>query len=456
MLRTKKRSRATFRCGNAFFRNVPAWNLPNAASAEKIIRVMATVRPFAALRPPKNLAEKVSSLPYDVMSHAEAVKMAASNPFSFLHVCRADIDTSEARIHAPETYAKSRENLEKFIAAGTLLRDDAPCFYIYRQIMRGRVQTGIVGCASVDEYLDGTIKKHELTRKEKELDRIEHFDACSAQTEPVFLAYRKHEGIAAAVREWIKFHAPEYDFRTSDGVSHIFWKIDDPAVIETVRKGFADVPEMYIADGHHRTASSAAVSARRRAAHPDFRGDEEYNFLMAVIFCDEDLFIMDYNRVVKDLNGLSEAEFLEKIGEKFDVVPAPYQENGYAPKRRHEFGMFLGGRWFSLMAKAGTFDEAHPTESLDCAILQANLLAPVLGVNDPRTDSRIDFIGGVRGIAELERRCREDGNAVAFSLFPVTMDDLFRVADAGEIMPPKSTWFEPKLRSGLFVHEIER
>ncbi len=417
---------------------------------------MATVRPFAALRPPKNLAEKVSSLPYDVMNHDEAVAMARGNAQSFLHVCRADIDTSEALIHAPETYAKSRENLEKFVAAGTLVRDEKPCFYIYRQMLWGRVQTGIVGCASVDEYLDGTIRKHELTRKEKELDRIEHFDACSAQTEPVFLAYRKHEGIAAVVREWIRFHRPDYDFRTDDGVSHILWKVDDDAAIAAIRDGFAEVPALYIADGHHRTASSAAVSARRRAAHPDYAGTEEFNFLMAVIFCDEDLFIMDYNRVVRDLNGLGEAEFLAKISEKFDVAPAG-TPGPFAPRRKHEFGMFLGGRWYAVAARAGTFDEADPIASLDCAILQANLLAPVLGIADPRTDARIDFVGGIRGLGELERRCRESGNgAVAFALFPVTMADLFRVADAGEIMPPKSTWFEPKLRSGLFLHEIER
>ncbi|MCD8283296.1 MAG: DUF1015 family protein [Opitutae bacterium] len=414
---------------------------------------MATVRPFAALRPPKNLAEIVSSLPYDVISHAEAVEAARGNARSFLHICRADIDTSEAQIHAPETYAKSRDNLERFVAEGTLVRDNKPCFYIYRQIMRGRAQTGIVGCASVDEYLNGTIKKHELTRKEKELDRIEHFDACSAQTEPVFLAYRKHDGIATVVSEWINSHEPEYDFTSSDGVSHILWKVDDDAAIEVIRLGFEEVPALYIADGHHRTASSAAVSARRRATHPDFRGDEEFNFLMATIFCDEDLFVMDYNRVVKDLNGLSENDFLARISEKFEIVATTMSG---APKRKHEFGMFLGGRWLSIVARPGTFNAEHPIESLDCAILQANLLGPVLGIADPRTDTRIDFVGGIRGIAELERRCREEGNAVAFALFPVAMADLFRVADAGEIMPPKSTWFEPKLRSGLFVHEIER
>ena len=378
--------------------------------------------------------------------------MAAGNPSSFLHICRADIDTSEAEIHDPVTYEKSYENLTDFLRRGFLVRDAAPYYYIYRQIMWGRVQTGIVGCASVDEYLNNTIRKHELTRKEKELDRICHFDACSAQTEPVFLAYRKHEGISAAMREWIKFHKPEYDFTTEDGVTHILWPVTDPEVIETIRRGFEEVPTLYIADGHHRTASSAAVSAKRRAEHPDFTGQEEFNYLMAVTFCDEDLFIMDYNRVVGDLNGLSQDEFLAAVGTKFEVRPA--SEAPHAPRAKHEYGMCLGEQWYSITAKPGTFDESHPIESLDCAILQTNLLAPILGIDDPRTSPRIDFVGGIRGLAELQERAGTSG--VAFALYPVTMGDLFRVADSGEIMPPKSTWFEPKLRSGLFVHEIER
>lgn len=414
---------------------------------------MSTIRPFAALRPPKQYAEQVSSLPYDVMSHEEACRMAAGNVSSFLHICRADIDTSEEEIHDEITYAKSRDNLQDFIRRGFLVRDAAPCYYIYRQIMWGRVQTGIVGCASVDEYLNGTIKKHELTRKEKELDRINHFDACSAQTEPVFLAYRKHEGISSAVREWIKFHKPEYDFTSGDGVTHILWPVDDPAVIDTIRRGFEEVPALYIADGHHRTASSAAVSARRREQHPDYTGNEEFNYLMAVTFCDEDLFIMDYNRVVADLNGHSCEEFTRLIGEKFDVVPAD-KMGPVSPRAKHSFGMCLCGKWYTITAKSGTFDEQHPIHSLDCSILQENLLAPILGIDDPRTSPRIDFVGGIRGLHELEARAGKDG--VAFALYPVSMADLFRVADSGEIMPPKSTWFEPKLRSGLFVHEIEQ
>lgn len=330
---------------------------------------MSTLHPFPALRPPRELAARVSSLPYDVMNHREAKEMAAGNDASFLHICRSDIDTSEAAIHAPETYAKARENLERFVREGYLFRDERPSFYIYRQIMWGRVQTGIVGCASVDEYASGAIKKHELTRREKELDRIEHFDACSAQTEPVFLAYRKHEGLSAIIREWIKFHKPEYDFTTEDGVTHILWPVSEPGTVEDIRKSFEEVDALYIADGHHRTASSAAVSARRRQRHPDYTGQEEFNYLMAVVFCDEDLFIMDYNRVIRDLNGLTEEEFMEKLRTSFDINPVDtIPGEGYAPRAKHEFGMYLNGRWYSATAKPGTFPAGHPIESLDCAI----------------------------------------------------------------------------------------
>ena len=412
---------------------------------------MATIRPFAALRPPKAYAEQVSSLPYDVMNNAEATAMAAGNPSSFLHICRADIDTGAAAIHDPECYERSAQNLADFITKGFLVREGKPCYYIYRQMMWGRVQTGIVGCASVQEYLDGTIKRHELTRHEKELDRIMHFDACSAQTEPVFLAYRKHEGISHAINEWIKFHKPEYEFMTDDGVTHILWPVDDEGVIANIQQGFDETPYLYIADGHHRTASSAAVSAKRREAKPNYTGEEEFNFLMAVSFCDEDLFIMDYNRVVTDLNNLNVADFITAVTEKFEISPA----HTGTPAGSHCFGMYVDGQWYSIRAKEGSFDAAHPIESLDCAILQANLLAPILAIEDPRTSPRIDFVGGIRGLDALEARVNSGEMAVAFSLYPVSMDELFHVADSGEIMPPKSTWFEPKLRSGLFVHKIE-
>ena len=416
---------------------------------------MATLRPFAALRPPAGYAEQVSSLPYDVMNHREAKEMASGKPTSFLHICRSDIDLAdESLIHEPEAYAKARENLLEFEKKGILVRDAKPCFYIYRQMMWGRVQTGIVGCASVDEYLDGTVKKHELTRREKELDRICHFDVCSAQTEPVFLAYRKHEGISREINEWIKFHKPTYEFTTDDGVSHLLWPVDDDGVIARMVKGFEETDALYIADGHHRSASSAAVSKKRRQSHPDYTGNEEFNYLMAVVFCDEDLFIMDYNRVVRDLNGLDSAAFLKTLDDAFIVTPVA-SEGGYAPKKKHEFGMYLDEQWYSLVLKEGKCDENDAIESLDCSVLQNLVLQPILGIDDPRTSERIDFVGGIRGLGELERRCK-DGMKLAFSLYPVTMADLFKVADDGKIMPPKSTWFEPKLRSGLFVHTVEQ
>lgn len=419
---------------------------------------MATVRPFPALRPLPHLAEQVSALPYDVMNHEEAVEMARGKVHNFLHVSRSDIDLdSPDKIHDDEAYEKARENLFSFISKDILHRDPAPCFYIYRQMMNGRVQTGIVATVSVDEYLDGTIKKHELTRKEKELDRIRHFDACGAQTEPVFLAYRKSDEINQITNEWIKFHKPDYEFDSEDGITHILWAIDDQGVNGAIKLHFSQIPSLYIADGHHRTASGAETCLLRRQQHPDYTGDEEFNFLMAVIFPDEDLFIMDYNRVIKDLNGLSTEQFLEKVEEKFTLAKAGSTGSPYRPMEKHSFGMYLEGQWYLLQAKEGTFPPEDPINSLDCAILQNNLLSPVLGIDDPRTNTRIDFIGGIRGLDELERRCNpETGDMkVAFSLCPVTMEDLFHVADAGEIMPPKSTWFEPKLRSGLFVHTFD-
>lgn len=416
---------------------------------------MATVRSFPFLRPVARYAEQTSCLPYDVMSHHEAKAMAAGKIHSFLRIARSDIEFhDESLIHAPETYAKARENLLLFEKEGVLARDPESRFGIYRQIMNGRVQTGLVGTVSVDEYLDGSIKRHELTRKEKELDRICHFEACSAQTEPVFLAYRRDLVLEHLMNEWIKFHKPDYDFTSDDGVTHIFWSVDDEATIASLREAFERIDSLYIADGHHRTASGVETCLRRRKENPAYTGDEEFNFLMAVIFPDEDLFIMDYNRVVRDLNGLDRQDFLLAVESAFIVEPTG--EKLPRPTRKHEFGMFLDGLGYKLTVREGLYDENDPIASLDCAILQDKLLAPVLGIDDPRTNSRIDFIGGIRGPDELERRCdpHKGDMRVAFSLYPVTMDDLFRVADAGQIMPPKSTWFEPKLRSGLFVHSF--
>lgn len=418
---------------------------------------MAIVRPFPALRPAPELAAVVSCLPYDVMNHQEACEMARGNEISFLHVSRSDIDLdSPDKIHDDEAYAKARENLVALERNNVLRRDSAPGFYIYRQTMNGRPQTGIVACVSVDEYLEGSIKRHELTRKEKELDRIRHFDVCGAQTEPVFLAYRESETVNSHVDEWISSHAPAYDFVSSDGVGHVLWHVDESAVISALKDAFSSVPTLYIADGHHRTASGVETCRRRRETCPDYTGEEEFNFLMAVIFPDSDLLIMDYNRVVRDLNGLTVEAFMSGLEKSFAIVPQN-EKQVFRPVNRHEFGLYLDGRWYALMAKGGSFPENDPINSLDCALLQNNVLSPLLGIQDPRTDTRIDFIGGIRGLEELERRCAPDTGdmRVAFALSPVTMADLFSVADAGEIMPPKSTWFEPKLRSGLFVHSFD-
>lgn len=414
---------------------------------------MAVVRPFAAVRPRKDVVDKVICLPYDVMNRKEAKEMAKGNPFSYLHVVRSEMDVPEEMDqYDPLVYQTARKNLDQFQADGVLVQDQAPLYYIYRQIMWGRVQTGIVACTSIDEYLNDTIKKHEFTRPVKEVDRINNFDVCDAHTEPVFLSYKKNDEINEIVNDWIKFHMPTYNVTTEDEITHIFWPIDDQEKIERLQALFAGIDYLYIADGHHRSASSVKVGLKRREENPNYDGTEEFNFFMAVIFPDEDLFIMDYNRVVKDLNGHSKEDFLAKIGEKFEV--AVVGTDAYKPMAARNFGMFLDGQWYRLTAKPGIFDDKDPVDRLDVSILQKNLLHPVLGIEDPRTDNRIDFIGGIRGLGELERRCGLDMQ-VAFSMYPTTMADLIAIADAGEVMPPKSTWFEPKLRSGMFVHKMK-
>ncbi|PLX35029.1 MAG: DUF1015 domain-containing protein [Clostridiales bacterium] len=415
---------------------------------------MATVRPFMGIRPRKELASEVASLPYDVMNREEAKKMAEGNPKSFLHIVRSEIDMEDSvDIHHDSVYDKARENLDRFIDEKTIVQDQEPRLYIYRQIMNGRVQTGIVGCTSIDEYESGIIKRHEFTRPEKELDRINNFDRTDANTAPIFLSYRKNDGLNRIINDWIKFHMPEYNFTSEDDITHIVWVIDSEDIISRITEIFKGVEYLYIADGHHRTASSAKVGMKRREANPDYTGEEEFNFFLSVIFPDEDLFIMDYNRVVKDLNGLETGEFMEKAGEKFEIEKHGGQEP-YKPMEKRTFGMFLGGAWYKLSAKPGTWDDTDPVDRLDVSILQKNLLEPVLGIGNPRTDQRIGFVGGIRGLKELERRVETD-MAVAFSMYPTTMDDLLSIADAGMVMPPKSTWFEPKLRSGLFVHRLK-
>ncbi len=415
---------------------------------------MAIVRPFRAVRPAKDYADKVISLPYDVMNREEAAKMAEGNPCSFLHICRSEIDLPQVENpYSEQVYTKARKNIDDFLANEILIRDEKPLLYIYKQIMDGRSQVGIVGCVSIDEYLNNTIKKHEFTRVEKELDRINHFDRCNTNTEPVFLTYRDDKRLRTLIEGWMNGHGPEYDFTTKDGIGHTLWAIDDQSVIRSLITLFSEIENLYIADGHHRSASAVKVGQKRREEHPDYTGDEEFNFFMAVIFPDVDLKIFDYNRVVKDLNGLSGEAFLGKVSEKFTVEPAASQNGPYRPEAKHTFGMYLKDQWYKLTAKAEIICDEDVIKCLDVSILQENLLQPILGIEDPRTDKRIDFVGGIRGLEELERRVAKDME-VAFALYPVSISDLLAVSDKGMVMPPKSTWFEPKLGSGLFMHEL--
>ncbi len=414
---------------------------------------MAVVRPFKGLRPKnQEIAENMISLPYDVMNRKEAKEMAGNNPYSFLKIVRSEINLDDSvDAYSKEVYEKAKSVLNSWTDEGVLVQDKKPVFYIYRQIMEERVQTGIVGCTSIDDYMNDIIKKHEFTRKEKELDRINHFDITDANTEPVFLTYKKNMRINEIINEWIDENKATYEVVTDDGIAHIVWVLDEPKLVEEISSIFADIKYLYIADGHHRSASAVETGKKRRLEKPDYTGEEEFNRFLAVIFPDEDLYVMDYNRVIKDLNGLTKVDFLARIEEKFIVKEATISP--YKPLKKKEYGMFLEGDWYVLTPKEGSYPAKDPVLSLDAAILQNNLLAPILGIEDPRTDKRIDFIGGIRGLKELEKRVNEDMK-VAFALYPVTIDDLMGVADAGKVMPPKSTWFEPKLRSGLFVHKL--
>lgn len=413
---------------------------------------MAIFKPFAALRPIPEYASRVAALPYDVMNSDEARVAVKGNPYSFLHIDKAEIDLPETTdIYAAEVYEKAAENLKKYETDGICKTDEAPCFYIYRQIMNGREQTGLVGCACVDDYINNNIKKHELTRADKEADRIRHVDICDANTGPIFLCYRDSKGITEIIDAYKK-NTPVYDFVTDDGITNTVWVIDDAAVCAQLSALLKESGDFYIADGHHRCASAVNVAKKRREQNPNYDGTEEFNYFLAVLFPAESLEIMDYNRVVKDLNGNSEEEFIEKISKDFTVCDTD-SKCAYHPKEKHTFGMYLNGKWYKLTAKDGTFDESDPVGRLDVSILQNNLLTPVLGIGDPRTDKRIDFIGGIRGLGELERLV-DNGMKVAFSMYPTTLDDLMSIADAGLTMPPKSTWFEPKLLSGLFIHKL--
>jgi uncharacterized protein (DUF1015 family) len=414
---------------------------------------MAVVRPFKAVRPAKDLADKVAALPYDVMNSEEAREMVKDNPHSFLHVDKAEIDLDKTiDLYDKKVYDKARENLYRMINDGILIEDDKPLLYIYRQVMNGRVQTGLVGCTSIDDYMNNIIKKHEHTRADKEQDRINHVDYCDSNTGPIFLTYKAQDEIDDIVSKWTE-KEPIYNFVSEDGISHIVWVIECDKDINKLTSLFKGVDYLYIADGHHRAASAVKVGQMRRNQYPDYTGEEEFNSFLSVIFPDKDLYIMDYNRVVKDLNGLSTEEYMLKVSDSFEI--SRYEGEGpYKPTCKHTYGMYLDGQWYELTAKVGTYDPEDPVDRLDVSILQKNLLSPILGINDPRTDKRIDFVGGIRGLGELERRV-EHGMKVAFSMYPTTIQDLMDIADAGKVMPPKSTWFEPKLRSGLFVHKLK-
>ena len=414
---------------------------------------MAVIRPFRAIRPAQGLAEQTAALPYDVYNRQEAKEAVKDAPLSFLRIDRAEtcfddsVDTYDARV-----YEKARELLAEQIQDGVYVTEEKPCYYLYELVMDGRSQTGIVGCASIDDYERGVIKKHENTRADKEEDRIRHVDALNAQTGPIFLAYRDRDDLREVVLRQKK-NAPLYDFTSEDGISHRVYRVEGDEDTGRIRELFGNMEQIYIADGHHRCASAVKVGQKRRREHPGYTGEEEFNYFLSVLFPDSELKILDYNRVVRDLNGLTEEAFLQEIAEQFSVECTG--KEAVRPARKGQFGMYLGGRWYCLSAKdTDAGKKTNPVEGLDVSLLQDTLLGPVLGIKDPKTDKRIDFVGGIRGLSELERRVHTD-MAAAFSLYPTSIAELFAVADAGLLMPPKSTWFEPKLRSGLFIHSIE-
>ncbi|MCM1048890.1 MAG: DUF1015 family protein [Clostridiales bacterium] len=411
---------------------------------------MADIIPFKALRPREDLVEKIAALPYDVYSREEARKKVEGDFYSFLRIDRAETQfPKDYDMYAPEVYEKAHDILWDMVSRGEFVREKNDAYYVYELVMNGRSQTGIAACASVDDYENQVIKKHENTRADKEADRIRHVDACNAQTGPIFLAYRQRQDINEQI-EKAKKRKPLYDFKADDGIIHRVWIIDDEESVRAIKEGFAQVDSVYIADGHHRCASAVRVSQMRRKQNPDYDGSEAFNYFLSVMFPDEQLLIMDYNRVVKSLNGYTEEEFLIKTGEIFAV-----QEMGkeaYRPKKKGEIGMYLKDTWYKLSIK-GDMLMGEPVEDLDVAILQKYLLNPVLSILDPKVDKRIDFVGGIRGLGELERRVKTDCKA-AFAMYPTDIHELFAVSDAGKLMPPKSTWFEPKLRSGIFIHSL--
>lgn len=425
---------------------------------------MAIVRPFSCVRPREDMVSQVAALPYDVYSRQEAAAAAKDHPYSFLRVDRAEMHfADDMSMYDSRVYEKAREILESWITDGVLMTDEGDNYYLYQLTMNGRSQTGFVGCSSVDDYLEQVIRKHENTREDKEQDRIRHVDVTGAHTGPIFLAYREQETLSEIMGK-VLLEEPLYDFVSEDGIGHKVWRIVDKSLVEAVECGFAQVPCTYIADGHHRAASAVKVGLKRRAENPGYTGEEPFNYFLSVLFPESQLMIMDYNRVVKDLNGLTEEDFFTKVqkcftvecvskvsdGEESDAEPGAY---AYRPTEKGTFGMYLGGTWYKLTIR-DEYKSGDPVAGLDVSLLQDHLLNPILGIQDPRTDSRIDFVGGIRGLGELEKRV-DTGMAVAFSMYPTSIQELFEVADAGLLMPPKSTWFEPKLRSGIFIHMLE-
>jgi len=415
---------------------------------------MATLKAFKGLRPPKSIVKQLASRPYDVLNSEEARQEANDNPYSLLHIIKPEIDLPEdIDIHSQPVYDMAKSNLEEFKSQGWLVADQDESLYIYGQTMFGKTQYGIVGCASVDDYMNNVIKKHELTRPDKEEDRMKHVRITNANMEPVFFSYPAVEAIDDIVNEVIKNQKHEYDFVAADGVGHHFWVVNDQAKVKKITELFAAIPSTYVADGHHRTAAAALVGNEKKKANPNHTGNEEYNFFLAVHFPDNQLTIIDYNRVVTDLNGLDSEQFIEKLKQSFSV-----EDKGteiYKPNRLHNFSMYLDGHWYSLTANNNTYNDNDPIGVLDVTILTNEVLEPVLGIDDLRRSNRIDFVGGIRGLGELKKRVDSGEMRVAFALYPVSMAQLINIADSGKIMPPKTTWFEPKLRSGLVVHELD-
>ncbi|MBO6035094.1 MAG: DUF1015 domain-containing protein [Paludibacteraceae bacterium] len=413
---------------------------------------MAIVKPFKGVRPPKDLVEQVASRPYDVLNSEEARTEAEGNEKSLYHIIKPEIDFPVGKNeHDEDVYLKAVENFKKFQEKGWLVQDSKEKYYVYAQTMNGKTQYGLCVCAYVDDYMTGKIKKHELTRRDKEEDRMKHVRVNNANIEPVFFAYKHNDELDAIVAK-VCAGKPEYDFTAPDGFGHHFWVIDDDATIKRITEIFATIPNMYIADGHHRSAAAALVGDEKRRQNPNHKGDEEYNYFLAVCFPDNQLNIIDYNRVVKDLNGLTDEEFLSKLAENFIV-----EEKGteiYKPAKLHNFSLYLGGKWYSLTAKPGTYNDSDPIGVLDVTVSSNLILDKILGIKDLRSDKRIDFVGGIRGLGELKKRVDSGEMKVALALYPVTMQQIIDIADSGNIMPPKTTWFEPKLRSGLVIHKL--